>query len=265
MTLLLMNKDPANAVTTALALNGFTPSQVTAYTLSSASPTSIVASATQAWNSTVTLPKYSVTLFVISGTTANNPATTWDPNPDTVMVPAGGTVALQPMITSASGTVTLGTPTFDTGITFAVTQGSVSTSTKGAVTVTAGNMPGFYHYVLPGTDNAGVTQNEGGWIVVGKPAASFTKTGDGQAGTHGTTLNLSVTLVPGASGGTVTGASVLFTTDAGSLSSRVVTTNSSGLAAVVLTLPATAGTVHVTAEGPVGLGHPIATFTETSQ
>ena len=265
MTLLVINKNPANAVTAALVLNGFTPSQVTAYTLSSATPTSIVASATQAWNSTVTLPKYSVTLFVISGTTANNPATTWDPNPDTVMVPAGGTVALQPMITSASGTVTLGTPTFDTGITFAVTQGSVSTSTKGAVTVTAGNMPGFYHYVLPGTDNAGVTQNEGGWIVVGKPAASFTKTGDGQAGTHGTTLNLSVTLVPGASGGTVTGASVLFTTDAGSLSSRVVTTNSSGLAAVVLTLPATAGTVHVTAEGPVGLGHPIATFTETSQ
>jgi hypothetical protein len=34
---------------------------------------------------------------------------------------------------------------------------------------------------------------------------------------------------------------------------------------VVLTLPATPGAVHMTAEGPVGLGHPVVTFTETSQ
>jgi hypothetical protein len=101
--------------------------------------------------------------------------------------------------------------------------------------------------------------------VVGKPAATLIKTGDRQTGTHGTTLNLSVTLVPGSSGGSPTGASVLFTTDAGSLSSRIVTTNPSGVGAVVLTLPATPGTVHVTAEGPVGLGHPVVTFTETSQ
>jgi len=265
MTLLAINKDPANAVTAALALNGFAPSQVTSYTLSSATPTSIVSSARQAWNSTVTVPKYSVTLFVISGTTPNNPATTWDPNPDTVMVPAGGTVTLQPAITSGSGTVMLATATVDTGITVAVTQGSVSTAQKGSVTVTAGNTAGFYHYSLSGTDNAGVMQNEGGWIVVGKPAATLSKTGDGQTGTHGATLNLSVTLAPGSSGGTATGASVLFTADAGSLSSRIVTTNSSGVAAVVLTLPATPGAVHVTAEGPVGLGHPLVTFTETSQ
>jgi Glycoside hydrolase family 44 len=265
MTVLTINKDPANAVTAAVALNGFAPSRVTSYTLSAATPTSIVASATQAWNSTVTLPKYSVTLFVLSGTTAKNPATTWDPNPDTVMAPAGGTVTLHPAITSANGTVTLGAPTFDTGITVAVTQGSVSAAQNGSVTVTAGNTPGFYHYTLPGTDNAGVTQNQSGWIVVGKPAATFTKTGDGQTGTHGTTLNLSVTLVPGSSGGTATGAGVLFTTDAGSVSSRIVTTNSNGAAAVILTLPTTAGAVHVTAEGPVGLGHPVAVFTETSQ
>jgi hypothetical protein len=40
---------------------------------------------------------------------------------------------------------------------------------------------------------------------------------------------------------------------------------SSGNAAVVLTLPGNAGTVHVTAEGPFGLGHPVVTFTETVQ
>ena len=267
MTLLVVNKDPANAVTTALALNGFTPSQVTSYTLSAASPSAISASAIQAWSSIVTVPKYSITLFVISGTTASNPATAWDPNPDTVMVPAGGKFTLQPAITSGTGTVTLGAPTADTGISVNVTQGSVSTAQKGAVDVTVpvGTTPGFYHYTLPGTDNSGVTQNQSGWIVVSKPAATLTKAGDNQSGTHGTTLNLSVTLAPGSSGGTATGASILFTTDSGSLSSRIVPTNSGGVAAVVLTLPATAGTVHVTAEGPFGLGHPLVTFTETSQ
>jgi len=44
MTLLAINKDPANAVTAALVLNGFAPSQVTSYTLSSTTPTSIVPS-----------------------------------------------------------------------------------------------------------------------------------------------------------------------------------------------------------------------------
>jgi hypothetical protein len=33
---------------------------------------------------------------------------------------------------------------------------------------------------------------------------------------------------------------------------------------VTLTLPGTAGPVHVTAEGQYGLGHPTATFTETA-
>jgi hypothetical protein len=58
---------------------------------------------------------------------------------------------------------------------------------------------------------------------------------------------------------------VLFTASAGTLSSRTVTTNSSGTAAVVLTLPPNAGAVQVTAEGPYGLGHPVVTFTETAQ
>jgi hypothetical protein len=90
------------------------------------------------------------------------------------MVPAGGKFTLQPAITSDTGTVTLGAPTSDAGISVNVTQSSVSTARKGAVDVTVpvGTTPGFYHYTLPGTDNAPVTQNESGWIVVTKPAAS---------------------------------------------------------------------------------------------
>ncbi len=97
------------------------------------------------------------------------------------------------------------------------------------------------------------------------PLATLTKQGDGQKGARGTNLSLSVTLAPGSSGGSAAGADVFFTANAGTLSSRLVTTNSSGVAAVVLTLPASAGTVQVTAEGPYGLGHPEVTFTETSQ
>src|SRR5271165_4702094 len=270
MTLLFLDKDPANTAQTQFALNGFTPSQVTTYTLSQANPSSIVASGPQAWSASMSFAPYTATLLVISGTTANVPPSEWDLNPDTVMVPAGGTVTLSPKIVSGSTNVTLGTPQSDPGITVAITQGTITPTQDGTITVTAGNTPGFYHYSVSSTD----LQQQGGWIVVGNPPATFpTKTGDGQSGTKGTPLAnaLTVTLNAGTSGGTATGASVLFTTDGGTLSNGttsgakvVAITNSSGVASVTLTLPGTAGTVHVTAEGQYGLGHPTATFTETA-
>ena len=142
--------------------------------------------------------------------------------------------------------------------------------------MTAGSTLGFCHFSVTGTDGL-ATQTQGGWIVVGKPAATLAKTtGDGQTGTHGTTLPLplTVTLSPGQFGGTATGASILFTASAGSLSNGttsgakvIAVTNSSGVASVTLTLPSAAETVTVTAEGPYGLGHPMpaSSFTETSQ
>ena len=75
---------------------------------------------------------------------------------------------------------------------------------------------------------------------------------------------MAVTLAPESSGGTATGASILFTTNKGTLSQRIATTNSSGVATVTLTLPSGSGTAQVTAEGPYGLGHPVATFTESN-
>jgi Glycoside hydrolase family 44 len=265
MTIMVINKSPTNTVTAQFALNGFTPAKVTSYTLSTTNPTSIVASSNKAWSSSMNFAPYSATLLVVKGDMAQLPAADWDLNPDTIQLPANGRVTLAPKIISGTGTVTLGTPQFDTGITLAVTQGTVSASQHGAITVTAGATPGFYHYSVPSTDSAGVAEQQSGWILVGNPAATLTKQGDNQTGMHGTTLNLSATLNPGSSGGTAAGATVFFTTSAGTLSARTVTTNASGIAAVVLTLPATAGTVHVTAEGPYGLGHPEVTFTETSQ
>lgn len=263
LTVMVLNKSPKATYDAQFTVNGFTPSQVTTYTLSQAKPTTIVASGTQAWSSTMSFAPYSATLLVATGSMAKAPAAEWDLNPDTTMVAAQGTVALTPKLVSGSGTVTLGTPTFDTGIKVSVMQGTVSSSQNGAITVTAGKNAGFFHYTVPGTDNSGVAQEQGGWIIVGNPPATFTKQGDGQQGAPGTTLSLSVNLNPGSSGGSAAGATVFFSTSAGALSSRLATTDSSGNAAVVLTLPQSAGIVHVTAEGPYGLGHPEVVFTET--
>jgi hypothetical protein len=181
------------------------------------------------------------------------------------MVPAGGKVVLQPKVTSGAATVTLGAATSDSGVTVVVSQPTLNKGQNGKITVTAGTTPGFYHYSLPSTDSTGIAQQQSGYILVGNPPATFTKTGDKQKGAAGTQLTLSVTLVPGQSGGSASGGTVLFTTNAGSLSSRIVTTDSTGKTSVVLTLPTTARSVSITAEGQFALGHPVATFTETAQ
>jgi hypothetical protein len=258
----VINKKPQASVQTQFAMNGFTPKRVTTYTLSPKSPSQIVASSPQAWTSSMKFAPYTATLLVVSGSMSAMPSADWDLNPDTIMVSAGGTTVLQPKIVSGSGTVTLGTPQSDTGITLVVTQPDLSSTQDGSITVTAGTAPGFYHFTVPSTDNSGVAETQSGWIVVGNPPATFTKTGDHQKGQPGSQLNLSITLHPGKSGGNAAGGTVFFTTDGGTLSTRIVNTDSNGNAPVVLTLPANSGTVHVTAEGQFGLGHPQSTFTE---
>jgi hypothetical protein len=287
MTVMVLNKDPNNAAQTSFSFSGFTPSQVTTYTLSQSSPNSIVAGTAQAWASPMTFQPYTATLLVISGT-STPPASEWDLNPDTTMVAAGGSITLAPKLVSGSATVTLSSAVFDSyagaatcGGSTSITNGTVASGSPGSIILTAPANAGFCHFSVSASD--GTTQ--GGWLVVGNPAAILAKSsGDAQSGTHGTTLpvNLSVTLSPGSSGGTATGASVLFTISSatgGSLSNVlagsekaftgtkvIAVTNSSGVASVTLTLPATAGPVTVHAEGPYGLGHPVVPtdFNETA-
>jgi fibronectin type 3 domain-containing protein len=272
MTLLVLNKDPQNPVSVQFTLNHFTASSFVTYTLAQSSPNALTASGSAAWSATQTFAPYTATLLVVSGSMPQTPASEWDLNPDTVMVPAGGTVTLYPKLTSGTSTVTLGTPQPSSGITMSVTGASVPSGQKGSILVTAGTTPGFYLFSVPGTDSSGVAQTQSGWIVVGNPAATLTKTGDQQTGGVSTTLTLTATLAPGSSGGTATGAPIFFSTSAGSLTYNgttgtmmIVPTNSSGVAGVTLTLPSQSGTVTVTAVGPYGLGHPVATFTETAQ
>ncbi len=145
----------------------------------------------------MTFTAYSATLLVVTGTTAQPPATEWELNPDTIMVPAGGSVTLRPhtIPLGFSGTVTLGSPSSDAGITVTVTGATLRNAQFGSVLVTAGNTPGFYHFTIPATDSTGASTTQSGWTVVGKPAAGLSKTGNNQTGAVGTTLNLSVTLV----------------------------------------------------------------------
>jgi hypothetical protein len=264
MTLLVLNKDPSNTDHIQFSFNGFTPAQVTSYTLSSVNPTQIVASKLSAWSSSMSFAPYSATLLVIAGT-SSTPGAEWDLNPDTTMVASAKKVTLHPKITSGPATVTLGTPTADSGISLVVNQPSLSKGHNGTITVTAGNTPGFYHYNVSSTDTNGIAQQQGGWILVGNPSATLTKTGDNQKAKAGSQITLSVTLNPGQSGGSASGATVFLTANAGTLSTRIATTDSTGKASVTLTLPSTAQTVHVTAEGQYALGHPLVTFTETAQ
>ena len=288
LEVMVINKDPQKSATLQFTLPNFNATTFQSYRLASTSPTAIVASDSRPWSPVQSVAPHSVTLFIIYGSSTSTPAASWDLNPDTIMVPAGGTATLH-----ASGAapgnngifqVTQNSAVFDAyegapacGGSIVLTNPIVNNSQTATLTVNAWNTPGFCHFTVSGTDNKGVTQTQGGWIVVGNPAASLTISGgNNQTGTHATALPvaLSVSLAPGSSGGAnpASGASVFFTTSAGTLSngtnsgSKVIaTTDGSGVASVTLTLPTAAQTVTVTAEGPFGLGHPTITFTEIAQ
>jgi hypothetical protein len=293
LKMMIVNKDPVNAAQVTFTLNNFSPTTVTTYTLSQASPPAIVASSSQSWNATQTFQPYTATLVVVSGNLPSTPATEWDLNPDAIQIPAGGQATLHPAVTSGTSSVTLTSAQFDQGAACGANGGSISLGTTllnpitwGSVTLTPGSGSGFCHFTITGQDSTGVTQTKGGWIVVGNPAATLANTSPA-SGAPGAQVALSVTLTPGAAISTpvcasaascgpdkAAGASVLFSVDAGSLSGgvypataglkQIAKVDSTGKATVQLTLPATAGTVNVTVEGPYAFGHPVLTFAETA-
>jgi len=262
---MVVNKSPASQAKVTFDVAGFKPSEMKTYTLSEASPAKIVASAEKSWTATQSFAPYSATLIVATGTTPEKPEVEWDLNPDTFFAPASSTVTIAPEITSATGTFKLTGAGSSAGLTFALTQPKLAVGTPGLVTVRTPAAPGLYQYTVSGQDAANTVQSKQGWILVGNPAATLTKTGDGQSALHGKQLTLTATFVPGSSGATAGNVSVLFTTTAGKLSSQVVRTNASGEATVTLTLPATAGKIGVTAQEPIPWGGEKVVFTETAQ
>jgi hypothetical protein len=279
MTIMVLNKDPNNAAQVTFNLNGFNATSYVAYSVTSSSATAINASSPTAWDATQSFAPYSITLLVVSGAQSTAPASEWSLNPDDIMVPASGSVTIHPALHSGSTNITLSSAVFDAYEGASACSGSlvinnpaVTATQPGSITLNAGSTAGFCHYTVTGSDGT-ATQTQGGWLIVGNPPATLSETGNSQSGTAGTALAqpLTVTLIPGQSGGSASGANILFTTTAGTLSngstsgsSVIATTNSSGVASVTLTLPSTRGAVTVTAKAQAALGGATATFTETA-
>ncbi len=264
--IMVINKDPQNSVQVQFTLKDFSAASFTTYTLTSTYPTGIAGSPSQPWSSVQYFPPYSATLVVIDGTSGGPKE--FQISPESMMVPAGGTVSWN----FSGGSLTA--VAFDAYEGVPACAGNIALTGANQITVSAGSTPGFCHFTMIGSNGSGT---QGGWIVVGNPAANLTIAGgNNQTAMHNTVLPvpLSVSLAPGSSGGSnpSSGASIFFTTSAGTLSNGtasgskiIATTNGSGVASVTLTLPSSAQTVTVSAEGPYGLGHPTVTFSEIAQ
>ncbi|MGH9534381.1 MAG: glycoside hydrolase family 44 protein [Terriglobales bacterium] len=291
LTLMVVNKSPDDVLAAALNLQNFTPAQVATYAVTAANPHQIVATPPVAFNANMTFPPYSATLLVLTG--QGTPATTewsllptlppvatpWTP-PPVMMVSAGGVATFQ-LTPAAGGTVKITAATADTPLSAQVVT-LASGATEIEISAPANALPGFYHFQVTGTDGGGVTTTQDGMVEVGLPAATLTATGDQQSAPAGSAVTLSVTANPGSSGAAPGGLDVLFNIVSGggslapfsgvepvALSANgamiLVPTNASGTASVTLTLPATAGAVHVQAEAPYPIGHPLYVFQETAQ
>ena len=270
LTLIVVNKDPAHPAAVNFNLAGFNPATMKTYTLSAAKPTSLVATASQAWSANQTFAPYSATLIIAAGKAAFPVSAEWDLNPDTFLANTSSTVTIAPIITSGTASVTLTAASASAGLTIALTQPklmppSSANSAAALVTLKTPANPGLYSFTVTGKDSTGTTQTQQGWVMATVPAAKLTKTGDNQSAHRGTKITLTAVFVPGSSGASAGGVDLLFTTSAGALSSRIVRTSSNGDATVTLTLPTTPGKVTVTAVGPVFWGTPMATFTATAQ
>ena len=280
MTIMVLNKDPNNTADVTFNLNGFNASSYTTYTLASTAPGTIKASNSQSWSVTQSFAPYSITLLVASGTQTTEPLSEWYLNPDDLMISASGTGTLHPALESGSKNVTLSSAVFDAyegaaacSGSLALTNATITPLQPATITVNPGSTSGYCHYTVTGSDGT-VTQKQGGWIVVGKPAGTLAvQSGNNQSGATGAVLSqaLTVTLNPGQSGGSANGAGILFTTSAGTLTSGttsgtsvIVQTNSSGVASVTLTLPSIKGALTVTAQDQFILGGASVTFTETA-
>jgi hypothetical protein len=266
LTLLAINKDPVHQAAVTFDVGGFTPSAMKTYALSQAKPTAIVASASKSWSAAQTFAPYSATLVVANGKSAHPIAADWDPNPDTLLAPTSGTVTISPKLIRGTGPLTLRAATGTGGLTFALTQPTITETAPGKITIKTPSTPGLYSFTVTGEDAGGTQQTESGWVLATVPAGKLTKTGDNQTAKPGTKITLTATYIPGAAsstGATAGNVDLLFTASAGTLSKRIVRTAANGAAAVQLTLPSKAGKVTVTAVGPVFWGKPSATFTET--
>ncbi|MES1189841.1 MAG: glycoside hydrolase family 44 protein [Steroidobacter sp.] len=280
LTIMVLNKDAGNDANVTFNLSGFNATSYSTYTVASTDPAHIITSSSTSWSATQRFAANSITLLVVNGNQLTQPASEWYLNPDDLMIPASGTGVLNPKIMSGTSNVTLSSAVFDAfegapacNGTLTLTNPVITPTTPATITVNPGSTQSFCHYTVTGNDGTS-TQTQSGWIVVGQRAATFAKSGgDNQTANAGTTLPqaLSVTLSNVPSGLSLAGASVLFTTSAGTVSNGITSgskviaiTNSSGVASVTLTLPSTPGPVTITAKDQFAMGGTAVTFNQVA-
>ena len=249
MTLVVINKDPANAANVGFAtqFHAIVSAGFHSFEFFDRSNRGV---GEQTWTSVQSFAPYSVTLLVIAGKLSQTPAAEWDLNPDAIQVAASSTVTLAPKIGSSNGaSVTLQSRAvrFRLCRQIAARSRSPHRNLHRAATVRSDHDRRDSRLLSFHGHRAGQRRSatkQGGWLVVGNPAASLAKTGDNQTGGVGKTLQLSVTLNPG---------SVRRHKFRREYSlydgcrrperrprAKMVATNSSGVAAVTLTLPSSA-------------------------
>ena len=282
MTIMVLNKDPGNTANVTFNLNGFSATTYTAYTLASTNPGSITTSASAAWSATQSFaalqhhaaggqrnPDLQARLGVVfeSGRSDDSGLGHGDSESedherhghrDTEL---GGLRCLRGRH---------GVQRFAHA-----DRPTITPTTPATITVNTSSTPGFCHYTVTGSD--GDVHPDTGRMDRGRQARRHACLSGRQPirqrrnGSAAAALTVTLSSIPSGTSRN-TGAGILFTTSAGTLSngddsgtSVIAHTNASGNASVTLTLPSTQGTVTVTAQDQFALGGASVTFTETAK
>lgn len=169
LTVMVINKDPKNSVTTKLDLEGFTPVSVNEFTRGR--DEKAIAALPQAKPAdSYTFKPYSQTLLVFQGN-ASPDAADWSIDRDSLMMITGSKAALNINLAGEGGGIRITSVKAPAEVTMAVRNPEVASGKPGLIDVTAGDKPGFYRFTVTGETASGRTSTQSGWIVVGMPGS----------------------------------------------------------------------------------------------
>jgi hypothetical protein len=169
LTVMAINKDPKNAVTARIEIDGFSPATMTAYEREGADK-SITTSPSVAAPESYTFAPYSQTLLVFQGT-QDTGVVDWSIDRDCLMLIAGSRATLHVVASASRGNVHLLKVDAADGVAMTISGSRVSPAHGGTIDVVAGADPGFYRFTVTGKTSAGRVETQSGWIVVGKPGS----------------------------------------------------------------------------------------------
>jgi hypothetical protein len=165
LTVMTINKDPLNSTTEAIALVGFHPVSVVAYSRDG-NNSSVTETPSTAPPSAYTFKPYSQTLLVLQGSTTMG-VLDWSIDKDSLQMLVGSHTELSVSTNDAHKTLTILSIKAPTGVAMSVHRSSISAGHPGVIDVATGSDPGFYRYRVTVKTAAGLLETQSGWIVVG--------------------------------------------------------------------------------------------------